>query len=222
MSKHHNPVNPKTPRPSELLGKQTPPKVEPEAKAVETPKAEVPKEANTLEEMVANLPQDLREKALAEINKLRQEASRTQQAKAWVGFDTALKDEATGLPKFIGDLATKHGVSLANRKITITYPDGKFSYTNAPKGSKGNGGGNGRSGFPAGWGKAVLIKDGKVVQTESSASKLADTLGLQIEGMRNMVDVYENPHAKDTKAELPKIYSVDAVKGDHFRVTIKG
>ena len=39
--------------------------------------------------------------------------------------------------------------------------------------------------------------------------------------MRTMVDVFENPHEVGTKAALRKVYTVDAAKGDHFRVTIK-
>ena len=223
----------KSPRPSDLLGKTTPPEPTEEAEAptkdidagefAETP-AEIPppevKEASTLEQMVANLPPELREKAQAELDKLVTQAKRNEATKQWVGFDTALKDEGKGLPKFVGDLAKEYGVDLTSRRITITYPDGKFAYTNSPKGSKGNGN-SGRKGFPTGWGEAELVKKGEVVQKETSPSKLAETLGLQVEGMRNMPDVFENPHERGTKAELPKIYSVDAERGDHFRVIIK-
>ena len=210
-----------SPRPGVLLGKTTPPVEEatPEvAEATPEPKAEV-KEASTLEQMVANLPPELREKAQAELAKLQHQAESNKAAKQFVAFDSALKDEEKGLPKFIGDLAKEHGIDLTSRRITITYPDGKFAYTNSPKGSKGNG--NSRKGFPTGWGEAELVKEGKVVQKAGSPSKLAETLNLQVEGMRNMPDVFENPHERGTKAELPKIYSVDAERGDHFRVIIK-
>lgn len=230
MSRKKHKKQSQTPKPSELIGKPTPEAVfESTAKEKETPapepKAEAeaeakvePKEASTLEQMVANLPPELREKAQAELDKLVTQAERNKATKQWVAFDGALKDEEKGLPKFIGDLAREYGVDLTNRRITITYPDGNFAYTNSPKGSRG---GNGRKGFPQSWGKAELVKDGKVVKTEPSPSKLAESLGLQIEGMRNMPDVFENPHERGTKAELPKIYSVDAVRGDHFRVIIK-
>jgi len=189
-------------------------KVEAEAEA-EAPKAE----ASTLEQMVANLPPELREKAQAELDKLVVQARKNVQAKAFVAFDNALKDTEKGLPKFIGDLAKTHGVDLTSRRITITYPDGKFSYTNAPKGSKGSGNGS-RQGFPSQWGEAEVI-EGEKTTKHASPSKAAEALGLQVEGMRDMPDVFLNPHERGTKAVLPKIYSVDAVRGEHFRVTIK-
>jgi len=224
MSKK-NKTKSQSPRPSDLLGKTNPPEVAevtPPAEAVSplNPTPPEVKEASTLEQMVANLPPELREKAQAELAKLQHQAESNKAAKQFVAFDSALKDEATGLPKFIGDLAKEHGIDLTSRRITITYPDGKFAYTNSPKGSKGNG--NSRKGFPTGWGEAELIKEGKVIQKEGSPSKLAEKMNLQVEGMRNMPDVWENPHERGTKAVLPKIYSVDAERGDHFRVTVKG
>ena len=235
MSKKHRKQS-QAPSPGELLGgKPTPeavfestaikleeaPAVEEAPVEVTEPIAEAPKaEASTLEQMVANLPPELREKAQAELDKLVSQSKRNEAAKAFVAFDNALRNEEAGLPKFIGDLAKAHGVDLASRRITITYPDGKFAYTNSPKGSKANGSGGSRTGFPTGWGKATVVEGDKTTE-HASPSKAAEALGLQVEGMRNMVDVFENPHERGTKAELPKRYKVDAVRGEHFRITIK-
>lgn len=230
MAKKNRKNKSQTPRPSELLGKpEEVAETEEVAEVAEAPKAEEPKEASTLEQIVAQLPENIREKALEELRKIQVQETRNEAAKAWVGFDTALRDERNGLPRFVGDLAVKHGVAeqLAGRVIKITYPDGKFSYTNSPKGSKGSGNGNGRNGFPTPWGKAV-VKQGDKTTTYDSPSKAAEALGLQVEGMRNMVDVFENPHERGTKAPLPKRYKVDAVRGweegsdgtKHFIVTI--
>ncbi len=217
MSKKHKNQS-QTPSPSDLLGKTSTPAPE-KPTTPEAPKVEAKVEVSTLEQAVQALPEGLREKALEELRKLTEQAKKNEAAKAFVAFDNALKDVENGLPKFIGDLAKKYGADLSSRRITITYPDGKFAYTNSPKGSKN--GGNGRKGFPAGGGEAELVgEDGKVVQSADSPSKLAETLSLQVEGMRDMKDVFENPHERGTKAELPKRYKVDAVRGEHFRVTI--
>lgn len=218
MGKHGKKHN-KAPKPSELLGKKPETTEEVAEPVAEEPKAEAKAEASTLEQMVANLPEGLREKAMEELTKLRVLAERNEATKAFVAFDNALKDEKEGLPKFIGDLAEKHGVNLTGRRITITYPEGKFAYTNSPK---GKGGGNGRNGFPTSWGKAELVsKGGKVKETASSPSKLAESMGFQVEGMRDMKDVFENPKERGTKNDLPKRYTVDAVRGEHFRVIEK-
>lgn len=181
----------------------------------ETPKSE---EEQSLEELVAGLPEELREKALEQIGKLRVQASKNEAAKAFAEFDKALKDEETGLPKFLGDLIAKHHVDLSGRKIVITYPDGKFNYSNSPKNGKTNGS---RNGFPGAWGEAQLLKGDKVEKTAASPSKLAEEMNLQVEGKRNMIDVFENPTERGTKAELPKKWKVDAKKGEYFRVYIQ-
>ena len=186
-----------------------------------------PKEAPSLEDIVANLPDEIREKAQEQLGKLMAQADRNEQAKQFASFNNALLDSEAGVAKWLEALAETHKVSLAGRKITIIYPKGDGdqdhiipTVSNVPKGKKGNGG-NGREGFPTGWGKAELVKEGKVTQTEKSPSALAKSMGLQITGKRTMLDVFENPQEADTKAELEKTYSVDAVKGEHFRVIIK-
>ena len=91
--------------------------------------------------------------------------------------------------------------------------------SNTPKGSRNSGGNGSGKGFPTGWGEAQEIgKDGKVIQKASSPSKLAEAIGLQVEGMRDMKDVFENPKEKGSKNDLPKRYKVEAVRGEYFRV----
>ena len=180
----------------------------------------------SLEDIVNNLPEEMRVKAIEQLGKLKAQADRNEQAKQFASFNNALLDSETGVAKWLEDLANAHGVNLAGRKITIVYPkvdEGASipTVSNVPKGKRGNSGNGNREGFPTGWGGAELVKEGKVIQKEKSPSALAKTLGLQITGMRTMVDVFENPHELGTKAELEKVYKVDAVKGEHFRVTIK-
>lgn len=222
MSKKNRSKGIPVPKPSELLsGKATIEGKAEEAKPEAKPEqaiAQVEAEIKSLDDLLKTLPEN--SPIRAEIEKLRTQAEKNVASKQWTSFNEELISEEIGLPKYLGDLAKKHGVDLTNRKIIVTFPDGKFSYTNSPKG-KGGGAGNGRSGFPTSWGKAELVKEGKVIQTEKSPSKLAEALNLQVEGMRDMTDVFENPKERSTKAELEKIYSVDAKRGEYFRVTIK-
>jgi len=237
MSKHGKKHN-ATPKPSELLGKspetteavpeQVEQVAEPEQVAEEL-KVEAKVEASTLEQMVANLPDNIRDKAMEELTKLRVQAERNEATKAFVGFNADLQDddkglvitkemvgEAMNLSDYLEAVRAKHEVNLTGRRITITYPEGKFALTNSPK---GKGGGNGRSGFPPGWGNAELRdKGGKVKEKATSPSKLAESMGLQVEGMRDMKDVFENPKERGTKNDLPKRYKVEAVRGEYFRV----
>jgi len=220
--------NRKTPRPCELLGKSTPEEETPdEAQVVAEAKEETPepKEAPSLEDIVNNLPEEMRAKAIEQLGKLKAQADRNEQAKQFASFNNALLDSETGVAKWLEDLANAHGVNLAGRKITVVYPKADEeaktpTVYNIPKGKNGTGNGN-REGFPTGWGDTELVKEGKVIQTEKSPSALAKSMGLQITGKRTMVDVFENPHEAGTKAELRKVYTVDAVKGEHFRVTVK-
>lgn len=192
---------------------------EPDEKAEETVvEQEAPKqEATTLEDMVAGLSPEVRDSALELIGKLRAQAQRNEANKKFAAFDKACKDPESGLAKVIADLANTHGVDLSGRKLVISYPKGEFGYTNAPIGKKGEG--KGRNGFPSSWGEAEEVgEDGKTIQKQSSPSKLAEKMGLQVEGMRDMKDVFENPKARGTKAELPKNFKVEAQRGEFFRV----
>ena len=155
--------NRKTPRPSELLGKSTPEEETPDETQVaakeETPE---PKEAPSLEDIVNNLPEEMRVKA---------QADRNEQARQFASFNNALLGSETGVAKWLEALAETHKVSLAGRKITIIYPKADEeakapAVSNVPKGKKGNGGNGNREGFPTGWGEAELVKEGKVIQTE--------------------------------------------------------
>ena len=157
------------------------------------------------------ISESTREKLLAEAEKIISAEAHSAQAKAMVEFNKEL--EAT-LPKWLEELRVKHGVKLDGRVIKVRFPrEGEEDGSLAPKltsSAKGNGGGGGsRESFPQRWGKAKLIKDGKTVEHDSPR-KLADSLNLQVEGKRNMIDVFENPTEAKTKKELPKIYSVDA------------
>lgn len=206
MSKKHK--KSQTPSPSELLGKNTPEADEPDAEDLEPVVAvEEPKEATTLEQMVAQLPESIRAKALEELRKLQVQALRNEAAKAWVGFDTALRGE-NGLPKFIGDLAKQHGVAelLAGRVIKITYPDGKFSYTNSPKG-KGNGryysfsnGGRNGSNFKS-QGKVIAIMlDGRR-EEHSSLHAFAKFHHIKYEGRPTARVAVEDPWKIDKEGD---------------------
>jgi len=190
-----------------------------------TPPVETPKEQPSLADIVANLPEEIREKAQEQLGKLMAQATRNESAKQLAEFNNTLLDAEKGIAKWLEDLAETHKVSLAGRKITIAYPkveeEAKTpTVSNVPKGKKDNIGNGDRKDFPGGWGEAELIKEGKVIQKEKSPCALAKSMGLQITGKRDMPDVWNNPQEAGTKAELPKIYKVDAVKGEYFRVTI--
>lgn len=191
---------------------------QPEAVAT-TPEA--PKPALSLADLVRNAPgltDEQRAKLLGEAQKIESSEVKSAQAKAMVEFNKELEVE---LPKWIKTLQEKHKVNLDGRRITVYFPK-EGETDKAPKltsGVKGNGGGGNREGFPSKWGEAVVIMEGKEI-THKSPSKAAESLGLQVQGHRDMVDVFENPTEAGTKKELPKIYTVDAVKGSHFRITI--
>jgi len=183
------------------------PTPEPEAKAeaeAETPPAEGgDPERDALaemEELAAKIPdEESRNKLLGEIRKWHTEASRSNQVKAWKAFDEELK---TLLPTVFTELATKHGVELVSRRITVTFPNGVFSHTNSVVG-KGKGGGGGSREMPSRWtGKA---KEGE--QTHDSPNALALALGLKVTGHRDMIDVFESQGYKVT--ELPKCDRAD-------------
>lgn len=163
------------------------------------------------------ITEEQRKKLLGDAEKLATAEARDKNAKAMVDFNKELETE---LPKWLEALREKHGVDLKGRRITVLFPkDGEDLSPKLTSSLKGNGGGRTGNGFPSKWGEAELVKDGKTTKHESP-SKLAESLNLQIQGARNMVDVFETPRKSGTKEELPKIYDVDAVKGDHFRVTV--
>lgn len=189
---------------AEAEAKAETPEAEAEAKAeTEKPEGGEPDEKDSLEAILNALPDEMRAKALEQVKKLREQAFRAEGSKKWVEFDKALKNEADGLPKFIGDLAEKHGVDLTGRRVVITYPAGKFNYSNSPKGSSSSS--SNRTGFPTSWGEATYEGN-----THKSPSALATSLGLQITGHRDMIDVFQSQG-----------YEVEAEKGKFFRVTKK-
>lgn len=173
--------------------------------------------ATSLEDMVAGLSPELRDAALEQIGKLRVQAEKNEANKRYAQFDARIKDTENGIDAWIKAVAKETGVDLSERKLTVSYPNGKFEYTNSAIGKKGEK--NGREGFPVTWGEATEVgKNGKVIQTQSSPSKLANKMGLQVEGMRDMQDVFQNPRQLGSKAELPKNFRVEAVRGEYFRV----
>ncbi|KKK65334.1 hypothetical protein LCGC14_2975180, partial [marine sediment metagenome] len=148
---------------------------------------------------------------------LRVQAEKNEANKRYAQFDARIKDTENGIDAWIKAVAKETGVDLSERKLTVSYPNGKFDYTNSAIGKKGEK--NGREGFPSSWGEATEVgKNGKVIQTQSSPSKLANKMGLQVEGMRDMQDVFQNPRQLGSKAELPKNFRVEAVRGEYFRV----
>ena len=179
--------------------------------------------ALSLMDLVRNAPgltDEQRKTLLAEAEKVTQSEAKSKEAKAMVEFNKALETE---LPKLLEELAKKFDVSLEGRRITAYFPkadekDKKLSVTSAAKGTGKETGT--RDGFPTKWGEAVVIDvDGKETK-HKSPSEAAKALGLQVMGHRDMLDVFQNPTKVDTKEELPKIYTLDAVKGSHFRITI--
>lgn len=193
------------------------------ATAVAAPSAPAP--IRSLMDLVMNAPgltDEERAKYLAEAKSITESETKSAEAKAMVAFNKELDTE---LPKFIEELRAKHGVSLEGRRITAYFPkadekDKVTKVTSAAKGSSGSAGDSTREGFPAGWGKTIVVgTDGKETE-HKSPSAAAKSLGLQVTGHRDMIDVFENPTKVDTKEKLPKIYTVDTVKGDHFRITI--
>jgi hypothetical protein len=164
---------------------------------------------------------ELRNNVLTSVAKLLAPVIASDMAKRWVPFNEALEKE---LPKFLDDLATKHKVSLTGRTIKVAYPkDYETGKTASPKPSnvpasvkdEGSANGTGRS-FAPGYGKATFVSlEGKEASYDS-ASALAKSLSLQVEGMRDMVDVFSNPtkpHGKgEAKVVDPRKFSVDADK----------
>ncbi len=164
------------------------------------------------------MTQDVMDKALKQVAKLEQDASRNEAVKKFSAFNELVNKE---LPTWLAEKAKASGVELTGRYIKVTFPKGgEPKVVHAPIGAReGNGEGSGR-GFGTSWGEATLVdKDGKETK-HSSPSKLASFLNLQVEGHRNMPDVFENPTESGTKKELPKTYKVEAERGKYFKVTI--
>ena len=131
----------------------------------------------TLEEVLANLAgipdPELRAKAEEQVRKLYQEANASKASKGWVKFD----DEFRPLvEKLVSELTAKLGLVPEKQRIVITFPDGKIEVSRGMKGTKTGSSGT-RQGFPAQWGKAT---DGS--NEANSPSKLAETLGCQVNG----------------------------------------
>ena len=185
-----------------------------------------------IEKQVSLIPDpEIRQKTLEQLRKLYAEAHATKTAKAWVGFDNDLKTE---LPAIFEKLAKKHNLELTNRRIVVTFPNGKFSHTNNGLGKSGKTSGNGGSGreAPVRWpGKA---SDGKAQYDSPSA--MATSLGLQVTGHSDMVAVFEDqgymvtalPEGEKASDLVSKVADKDRqtriqglVKGDKFVIQKK-
>lgn len=119
------------------------------------------------------------EKAVAKQVKLDEKA----QADAEVERLTACHSE---IQQAIADILTKHTIVLGKRRIVARQNDGGALLVDITHTSRTSNGGGKRNGAPARHGKAQY--KGK---TYNSPSALAKELGLKVEGMRDMVDVFE-------------------------------
>jgi len=194
--------------------------------ATPTPESELPKAGETEvsdSEALVNQVADpaLRAKLLEQIKKLEAHASTSlaqeaakQKAKAWTEFDNDLKAK---LPSLFDELAKKHSVKLVNRRVVITFPEGKPKYSNAP--SSGNGTGTTRigKGFQNG-GKVELDMGDGAIQHYTSRHDAAKSLGLQYEGRRDATQVFTEPLELGTKKALGYQFSVEKVE-NVFHIT---
>lgn len=170
---------------------ETPQTPEPEN---ETPEA--PKPVLTIDEMVAQMPESIRDQAREQLEKLQGQAQKNEAAKLWVDFDKAMRD---GLPKFLEELAVSHKVELAGRVFKIEYPDGKFAYSNAAKGTRsgnGSGGSGGRTGFSS-HGKVLAIMPDSREESFDSLNAFAKAKGYKYEGRATATIAIEDPWEKD-------------------------
>lgn len=222
-----------TPNPEELLGgtpeNETPPETpdpeneapepeneapEPETETPETP--ETPKPVLTIDEMVAQMPESIRDQAREQLEKLQGQAQKNEAAKLWVDFDKAMRD---GLPKFLEELAVSHKVELAGRVFKIEYPDGKFAYSNAAKGTRsGNGssGDGGRKGFSSHGKVLAIMPDGREENFDSLGA-FAKVKGIKMEGRATALVAIEDPWEKDKddSGNYPKLpYRHSIEKGE--------
>jgi hypothetical protein len=194
--------------------------------ATPTPESELPKAGETEvsdSEALVNQVADpaLRAKLLEQIKKLEAHASTSlaqeaakQKAKAWTEFDNDLKAKLSSL---FDELAKKHSVKLVNRRVVITFPEGKPKYSNAP--SSGNGTGTTRTGkgFQNG-GKVELDMGNGAIQHYTSRHDAAKSLGLQYEGRRDATQVFTEPLELGTKKALGYKFSVEKVE-NVFHIT---
>jgi hypothetical protein len=195
------------------------PKATPAETAIATIKASITDEKqqkmaiDSITNIATAIPDpEMQGKAIETLLKLFQGEKESAEARKFVAFDNELKER---LPSLFEELSKKNGVDLSNRKITITFPEGKPSYVNCPKDAKSNGDSKRESSFPSKWGKAT----GPDGTEHKSPSALAEVLGLQVTGHRDMVDVFENPTKTDGTKLEKGLYKVDAKKGEYFRVT---
>lgn len=162
-------------------------------------------EPTGFEQLLEKLSPELKLKAQEQLRKLVETQNRAESAKQWVAFDKEMQET---LGEFIDGIAKKHEVDLTGRRIVITYPDGKFSYTHGSKGTAGNGGGRtGGGGFTS---------HGKVqgeYGEHNSLHALAVNQGWQYEGRRTAWEAIEKPQVLDTKVSLGFTNSIENKEG---------
>lgn len=194
-----------------------------------------PTEKDTFEALIAQLPDSpLKTKLLAVSKKQQEEISRLEaekatleksktQSKAWDSFKEYFTKDL--YPNVIQPKLKELGLDTTNKKLVITFPEGKVT-DRAESGT-----GKARE-MPALWGDGVSIAEGGGKITHyGSPKKMAESLNLQVEGRKDMLEVFSNPiqhytpeEAKKegfTKIALPKVYKViEAIRGKGITIEI--
>ena len=203
--------------------KRTTPNQEPQAQPAETQ----PEQAETslsegLQALIDGLDEQhpARGRVLEELEKLKAEQRKSEEARVRASFDEDLKQALTEILTGDGGLLAKHQLDLSTRKLVITFPsegNGAFAYSDVDlKGSasrKKSG-----NGFKSSWGKAVY-QDEESTTEYDSPSKLATALGLKVSGHSDMTEVFTKPISSDTGEKMDTGYGVDAERGVRFIVT---
>ena len=205
--------------------KQTP-NPEPQAQAQPPePGPEQPEETSLsdgLQSLIDSLDENhpARGKVLEELEKLKEEQRKSEEAKLRTSFDEDLKQALTEILTGENGLLEKYPIDMSKRKLVITFPpegSGSFSLSDldvkASPGRKKTG-----NGFKSSWGKAVL-KDGDDTTEYESPSKLAAVLGLKVNGHSDMTEVFTKPISAETGEPADVGYTVDAERGVRFIVT---
>jgi len=162
---------------------QTPPEPQPEQPEVSI--------SEGLQAIIDGLDENhpAREKVIAELEKLKAEQRKSEEARVRLAFDEDLKSGIARLLEGDDGLLAKHRVDLSTRKVIITFPpdNGSFAYSDvdlkASATRKRNG--NGKA-FKSSWGKAIY-QNGEDKTEYDSPSKLATALGLRVTGHSDRV-----------------------------------
>ena len=207
--------------------KQTP-NQEPQAQAQPPePQPEQPEETSLsdgLQALIDSLDENhpARGKVLEELEKLKEEQRKSEEARLRTSFDEDLKQALTEILTGEDGLLSRYQIDMSTRKLVITFPsdgNGSFAFSDvdlkASPGRKKSG-----NGFKSSWGKAVY-KDGDDTTEYESPSKLAAVLGLKVNGHSDMTQVFTKPISAETGEPADVEYTVDAERGVRFVVTKK-